>query len=174
MQSSIHQKNSKILRIPNMCFFQLRWLLSYQLFCDFSLNKSCNTYLEPVLSSGGRNWQLISTHLDGTCLGNSVISSQSAGLKRQTKIFLKNMLLGEMSLCQESIEQQSQHRCHRKLLPRLKLFSIFSFKISNYLSLKAKYNNADLNIFLQNSYFLSGFAFIIKKATFLRYRGQCL
>jgi hypothetical protein len=29
---------------------------------DFSLNKSCKTYLGPTLPPGGRNWQLISPH----------------------------------------------------------------------------------------------------------------
>jgi len=28
-------------------------------FCDFSLNKSHETYLEPMLPPGDRNWQLI-------------------------------------------------------------------------------------------------------------------
>ncbi len=58
-----------------MCivFLQLQWLLSYQQFCDFSLNKSCKAYLESKLPPGGRNWQLISPH----CI---VISSCIYGL----------------------------------------------------------------------------------------------
>ncbi len=42
--------------IPNLClsFLQLRWLLSYQQICDLSLNKSCKTYLGPMLSPGNR------------------------------------------------------------------------------------------------------------------------
>ncbi len=57
-------KNTKILRITNLCsfFLQLQWLLSYQQFCVFSLNESCKTYLGPMLPPGSRNWQLISSN----------------------------------------------------------------------------------------------------------------
>jgi hypothetical protein len=44
-----------------MCiiFLLLCWMLSYEQFCDFSLIKSCKTYLGPMLPPGGRNLQLI-------------------------------------------------------------------------------------------------------------------
>ncbi len=67
IQSNTQQKFSKILRITNLWLFflQLQWLLSYQLFCDFSLNKSCKTYLGPMLPPGGRKWKLINPHWIG-------------------------------------------------------------------------------------------------------------
>ncbi len=34
-------------------------LLSYGQFCNFSLNKSCKTFLEPVLPPVIKNWQLV-------------------------------------------------------------------------------------------------------------------
>ncbi len=37
----------------------LHWCLKCVLFCDFSLNKSCETSLGPMLPPGGRTWQLI-------------------------------------------------------------------------------------------------------------------
>ncbi len=44
-----------------MCayFSQLQGLLSYQQFCNSSLNKNCKTYLKPMLLPGDINWQLI-------------------------------------------------------------------------------------------------------------------
>ncbi len=44
-------------------FLQLQWLLSYQQYCNFSLNKSSKTYLGPMLPPSGRNWQQVSPHL---------------------------------------------------------------------------------------------------------------
>ncbi len=56
--------------IPNLCLFFLyfQWLLSFQQFCHFSLNKSCKTYLGAMLPLGGRNWQLISPHFNNQFL----------------------------------------------------------------------------------------------------------
>ncbi len=34
--------------------------VEFKQFCDFSLNKSCKTYLGTMLPPGGRNWKLIS------------------------------------------------------------------------------------------------------------------
>ncbi len=64
MYSNIHQKISKILRIPKLCLFflQPQRLLNFQQFCDFSQNKICKTYLATALPPGGKNWQLISPH----------------------------------------------------------------------------------------------------------------
>jgi hypothetical protein len=36
------------------------WTKSH--WCDVSLNKSCKTYLGPMMPHGGRNWRLISLH----------------------------------------------------------------------------------------------------------------
>ncbi len=51
----------KNIRVPKLCLFflQLQWLLSFGQFCDFSLNKSCKTYLGTMMPPGSRNWQLI-------------------------------------------------------------------------------------------------------------------
>jgi len=60
--SNIHQKISKFLMILNLCLFVLKllWLFSsYLQFCDFPLNKSCKTYLGPMLPPGNRIRQLI-------------------------------------------------------------------------------------------------------------------
>ena len=61
MVFNLVQLFKKILRIPNLrsFFLQHKWLLCYQQFCEFSLNKSCKTYLETILPTGGRNQQLI-------------------------------------------------------------------------------------------------------------------
>ncbi len=57
-------KKLKNPRIQNMCsvFLWLQWLLSYQQFCDFLLNKRCKIYMRPMLPPGSRNWQLIYPH----------------------------------------------------------------------------------------------------------------
>jgi hypothetical protein len=36
--------------------------VEFQQYFDFSLNKSCKTYLRPILPPVGRHWQLISPH----------------------------------------------------------------------------------------------------------------
>ena len=50
-----------ILRTHNLWLFFSSfsgcWVI--QNFCNFSLIKSCKTYLRPILPPGGRNWQLI-------------------------------------------------------------------------------------------------------------------
>jgi hypothetical protein len=60
--SQTHQKNSKILRIPNLRIFFLALVVVEFLgnFVIFSLYKSYKTYLETMQLPGGRNWQLIS------------------------------------------------------------------------------------------------------------------
>ncbi len=35
------------------------WLQSYQQFCDFSINRSCKTYLGPVRATSKRIWHLV-------------------------------------------------------------------------------------------------------------------
>ncbi len=55
------QTSKKKFRFPNLCllFYLFQWLQSFWQICDFSQNKSCETYLGPMLQPGGRNWQLI-------------------------------------------------------------------------------------------------------------------
>ncbi len=68
--SSIHQNNSKIQSISNLCYFvlPLKCLLSYQRFCNFSLYKSCRIDLGSMLLPDGRNWQLIYPDCQPKCL----------------------------------------------------------------------------------------------------------
>ncbi len=54
-RTSKNSKDSKSV----LCFLELQRFLSYSQFCDFLLNKSCETYLGPVLAPGGRYRQLI-------------------------------------------------------------------------------------------------------------------
>ncbi len=51
IQSNIHQKVSKILRISNLCMFFIQWFQGFQQSCDISPNKSCKIYLGSRLST---------------------------------------------------------------------------------------------------------------------------
>ncbi len=70
--SARSQCQELVLGAPGALFFEycifpfFLWLLSFLQFSNFSLNKSFETYLEPVLPPGGKSWQLISPHYNGT------------------------------------------------------------------------------------------------------------
>ncbi len=61
-----------------LCFLQLQWLLNYYQCCDFSQNKSCKTYLGPMLPPGSRNWQLIS-HIELDLFGQIIEQGDQIG-----------------------------------------------------------------------------------------------
>jgi hypothetical protein len=73
-----------------MCLFfvWLQWLLSYQQFCDFSLNLSNKTYPGLMLPPDNRNWQLIDPNFESCflVLGPFVNLSFHQLLKRQPKL----------------------------------------------------------------------------------------
>ncbi len=64
--SQIHIKKFHKFQGFQICafFVQLQWLFTNQQFFDFSLNKSCQSYLGPMLPPGGRYWQLISPQVN--------------------------------------------------------------------------------------------------------------
>ncbi len=64
---------------PNqrLFFLALQWVLNLQQFCDFLLNTSCKTYLEPMLPPGSRNRQTISPHQDNFYLCHKVAKAST-------------------------------------------------------------------------------------------------
>ncbi len=102
IQSNIHQNFSKILRIPNLCLFflQLQWLLSFQQFCDFSINKSCKTYLRTMLPPGGRFCQVIPPH-SFTWVGTGLTCKHETGPERPARNE-HSSLLGSFVSCKEN------------------------------------------------------------------------
>ncbi len=96
-------KFSKILRIPNLrlFFLQLQWLLSFQQFCDGSLNKSCKTYLGTMLPPGGRFCQVIPPH-SFTWVGTGLTCKHKTGLERPARK-KHSSLLGSFVSCKENI-----------------------------------------------------------------------
>ena len=68
------------------CFSVALEVVSFKQFCDFSLNKSCKTYLGPMLPPVGRNWQLISPHWNG------IKRTQNLCVNKVSKFFLESSL----------------------------------------------------------------------------------
>ncbi len=71
---------SNIKKNMSLLFLWLKQLLNYHTFCDFSLTRSCKTYLRPVLPPCGRSWQLIylnrTAHIRHQCRKTAVLNFQ--------------------------------------------------------------------------------------------------
>jgi hypothetical protein len=76
-----------------MCifYFWIESLLSYWHIRDFSRNKSWTTYPRPMLSPGGRNWQLIYPNLKYPFSGFKTLSGFSEMITPNIGLFYIKM-----------------------------------------------------------------------------------